>query len=304
MVEMEQIQLKASGLQFTAFQAGAAEDPVVLCLHGFPDSPTTCYRLQVEPLVAAGYRVIVPTLRGYEPSSQPEDGDYSLLTIADDVVGWLDDLGVQKAHAIGHDWGAVILYVVAARCPDRLWSAASLGIPPLARIPQAVRKVPYQLLRSWYMTFFQLPVLSDTAMAANDWALLRRLWKTWSPSYALADREWQQIRAQFAQPGVPRAALAYYRQNATPPLLLGLTSNAAMELFEIPATPMLILHGTQDGCMDARLFPHAVQASDFPAGVDCIPIDGAGHFLHVECPERVNAALLQHIRQHAQHKTG
>ncbi|MFT4595773.1 MAG: pimeloyl-ACP methyl ester carboxylesterase [Paracrocinitomix sp.] len=290
----DRLTLAASGLEFTAIESGEANNSVVLCLHGFPDSPHT-FRHQIDPLAAAGYRVIVPTLRGYEPSSQPDDGDLSLVALADDVVGWLDDLGIDRAHLVGHDWGAVITYVAAARHPDRILTATAMAVPPLARIPAAVRRVPRQLLRSWYISFFQLRGLSERALRVQDWWLLRRLWQNWSPAHSMTDSEWRQLRSQFEEPGVLTATLAYYRQNATAPILLGIRSTPAMKLTEI-AVPMLIINGTDDGCMDRRLFDAAIRPEDHPAGVRHVEIDDAGHFVHLERPELINELLLEHLR--------
>ena len=291
--ELDRTTLRASGLRFSAIEVGLKDDPAVLCLHGFPDSPST-FRHQFGPLAEAGYRVIAPTLRGYEPSSVPVDGDHSLVALADDVAGWLDDLGVDTAHLIGHDWGAAILDVAATRHPDRVRTVTTLAIPPLRRIPDAVRRVPRQLLRSWYMTFFQLPGVPERVLATDDWRLLRRLWRVWSPGYTLSEGDWSELRDRFEQPGVIDCALAYYRQNATPPILLGLRSTPAMEPAETPV-PVLIVHGSDDGCMDRRLFDHTIRAEDHPAGVRRVEVDGAGHFVHLERPDVVNPELVDHL---------
>lgn len=287
------LSLTVSGLEFTALDAGEPSDPVVICLHGFPDSRNT-FRHQIEPLVAASHRVVVPTLRGYEPSSQPADGDYSLIALADDVIGWLDQIGVERAHLVGHDWGAAIVYVTAALHPERIITATAMAVPPLARIPAAVRRVPRQLLRSWYMTFFQLRGLSDRALRGREWWLLQRFWRTWSPGYRMSDDEWEQLRVQFERPGVVQAALAYYRQNATPPILLGLRSTPAMRLTEV-AVPTLVVNGIDDGCMDPRLFHASIRLDDYPAGVRHVDVSGAGHFVHLERPDLVNELILEHL---------
>ena len=292
-VERRKRTLEANGLEFSALEAGASDNPVVICLHGFPDAPET-FEPQIDPLVEAGYRVIVPTLRGYEPSSQPANGDYSLDALADDVVGWLDNLGVQNAHLVGHDWGAVVTYVAAARDPDRFRTVTALAIPPVARIPEAVRRVPKQLVLSWYMTFFQLRGVSEAALTRSDWWLLRRLWQRWSPGYTIAEAHRTALRNQFEQPGVLKGSLAYYRQNATPPIMLGMRRPAAMQLRKV-AVPTLIVHGAADGCMDRRMFNHSIQSSDFPAGVERVEVPGAGHFLHLERPAAVNTAVLNHL---------
>lgn len=292
-MEPQQSSISVGELEFTTIEAGPPDGETVMCLHGFPDAPSS-FRHQVPALVDAGYRVIVPTLRGYEPPSQPADGDYSLMALVGDVIGWLDARGLDRAHVVGHDWGAVIGYVAAANHPDRFHTLTTLAIPPLARIPDAVRRVPRQLQRSWYGTFFLLRGVSDRVLAANDWWLMRRLWATWSPGYELADDEWVALRRQFEAPGVVPASLAYYRQNAKPSEALGLKPSPALEKTVIDV-PTLVMHGALDGCMDRRLFAHAVLVDDFPAGVRVQELPDAGHFLHLERPEAVNDHLLGHL---------
>lgn len=285
--------LEANGLRFSALDAGEQNQSVVLCLHGFPDSPQT-FAPQIGPFVDAGHRVIVPTLRGYEPSSQPANGDYSLTTLADDVAGWLDHLDLPDVHLVGHDWGAAIAYTAAAKHPNRFRTVSALAVPPLPRIPSALLRVPKQLLLSWYMSFFQLRRVAEKAVSNRDWWLLRRLWRSWSPDYAMTESHWAALRSQFEQPGVLSASLAYYRQNATPPILLGLQRTEAMVLREV-SVPTLVMHGERDGCMSRRLFAHTVRTEDFTAGVERIEVPGAGHFLHLERSAAVNTALLRHF---------
>ncbi len=285
--------LRANGLEFSAVVSGPADGELVVCIHGFPDTPAT-FRHQLRALSDGGYRVVAPRIRGYESGSQPADGDYGLVTLADDVIGWIDDLGADRAHVVGHDWGAVIAYVVAARHPDRFRTATALAVPPLARIPDAVRRVPRQLARSWYMTWFQLGALAERSLRAGDWHLLRRFWRVWSPGYAMSPDEWSELLDTFERPGVAAGALAYYRQNATPPLLMGLRRTPAMTATTI-GVPTLIINGSDDGCMDRRLFAETVRTGDFPAGVDHVEVAGAGHFVHLERPGVVNETILGHL---------
>ncbi len=286
---IDTIVVEADDLAFTTRVAGPPDGEPVVLLHGFPDDPST-FDHQLTALAAAGYRAMAPTMRGYEPSSQPADGDHSLLALAGDVIGWLDHLGIDRAHLIGHDWGAAVVYVVAGHHGHRCRTITTLAIPPLARIPDAVRRVPRQLVLSWYMTFFQVPGVAERAIRARRWALLRWFWPRWSPGLGAPS----DLVATFEQPGVLASALAYYRQNATPPLLLGLTSNPAMENRPSSA-PTLIINGDRDGCMDPRLFDRAIVPGDFPAGLDHRVVADAGHFLHLEQPERVNALLLDRL---------
>jgi pimeloyl-ACP methyl ester carboxylesterase len=283
------ITLQANGLRFSALSQG--EGPVVLCLHGFPDHARS-FRHQLPALADAGYRAIAPTMRGYEPSSQPADGDYHIVRMAEDVVGWLDDLGCERAHLVGHDWGAVIAYAAAALAPERLHSLTTLAIAhPLRVGEEGLRKLPSQLRNSWYMLFFQLRGLADWAVEARGWALIQKLWRDWSPGWELPAEEWAQLVATFEQPGVKKAALAYYR------LMAGRSSPAAQRTRELLSGPFpvrtLALTGALDGCMDTRMHDLVMHGADFPRGLDVVRVEGAGHFLHQEKPAEVNRILLE-----------
>ena len=291
--------LTRGALSFTAhtwgFDANASGD-IVLCLHGFPDNPHTFHK-QAPALCAAGYRVIAPTMRGYEPSSQPPDGDYTLGALARDTIAWAKSLTDAPVHLLGHDWGAAVTYLAGALAPERFLSLATIAVPHVARLPTAARKVPIQFLRSWYMTFFQLRGLAEWSLETGDWWLMRRLWRQWSPQYTPTTDEWAQRMATFSAPGVNRAMLSYYRQNASPRAMLGLSRTEASTLTTVPLSTLAIT-GSDDRCIDTRLYEHLFHPHDFPAGFRIERIHGAGHFAHLEEPEAINTLLLSWFAQH------
>ncbi|CAN0589496.1 unnamed protein product, partial [Ectocarpus sp. 12 AP-2014] len=118
--------------EFSVSAIGAGNGPLVLLLHGFPDHAQT-WREQISFLAAYGYRALAVTLRGYEPQSIPEDGDFSEETLGRDVLNVLDALGVQRAHLVGHDWGAAIAYRAANLSPDRFLSLTTMAVPHSGR---------------------------------------------------------------------------------------------------------------------------------------------------------------------------
>jgi pimeloyl-ACP methyl ester carboxylesterase len=280
--------LEWAGLRTTA--AAAGEGPLVLLLHGFPDTRET-WRHQVPALAAAGFRVVAPALRGYEPTSQPRDGDYSVATLARDVLAWMDALGADRAAIVGHDWGAAVAWAVAALAPGRVERVAALAVPPLRRAQRMVMHQPSSLLPLWYMLFFQARGLSERALLARDGALVRWLWSRWSPGYTADPSHLRAVVDALAQPGVAKAALSYYRALANP------TSPRGRESWRLltakTPVPALAIAGADDGCLRADLLRRGTDLRDFPAGVRTVTIESAGHFMHLERPAVVHEILSQ-----------
>ncbi len=288
---MERITLHHGPLRFGALSAGAEDAPLVLCLHGFPDDARS-FRHQLPALAEAGYRAVAPMLRGYEPGSQPVDGDYGLAALAADVFAWIDGLSQEPVHLVGHDWGAAVTYVAGATRPERFRSLTTVAVPHAARLTEGIRRVPRQLRRSWYMSFFQLRGIAEWALERDDWALVRRLWRDWSPGFHLPEEEWASLRRTFEAPGVKGAMLAYYRQNASPTVLLGWRRTPAMSLTRIRVRTLAVT-GAEDGCMDTRLHDHVFHDEDFPAGLRVERMPGVGHFAHQEDPKTFHSLLLE-----------
>jgi pimeloyl-ACP methyl ester carboxylesterase len=285
--------LHANGLKFSALEMGEGPE-VVLCLHGFPDHARS-FREQLPVLAEAGYRVLVPTLRGYEPSSQPREGGYHLVQLAEDVLGWMDGLGVRKAHLVGHDWGALMGYTVTALAPERFHSLVTLAVPHPRDAVASLFTDPKQLRNSWYSFFFQLRVVSDVALRWNDFQFIEKLWRDWSPGWTWPAEEMEALKRTFRQPGVARAALGYYRDFFR---LWSPTNWRTQKILSAPVgVPTLALTGERDGCIDTRGFERMKPAT-FARGLRVDRIANAGHFLHQEKPAEVNQLLLEWFGQH------
>ena len=286
--------LKSGDLKFTAVEQG--EGPLVLCLHGFPD----CYhsfRHQLPFLAEHGYRAVSVSLRGYEPRSQPSNGDYSLESIAGDVIAFIDQLGAEKAHLIGHDWGAAITYTAGAAAPERFHSLATMAVPHSGRFVNEAFFKPKQALLSWYMLFFQLRGIADYTVRHNDFAFIRWLWKTWSPNWHIEETALSEVINTLKRPGVQRGALAYYREALSPKQLPLTPARRAANAYPVPV-PTLALTGRDDGCIDCNTFQALCRETDFPNGLEVRVVENAGHFLHQEQPDAVNDLLLAWLKQH------
>ncbi len=284
--------LQHEGLRFSAhhYRTEQEDAPWVVCLHGFPDNVST-FRLQIEPLLAAGFQLLVPVMRGYETTSIPENNDFSASALAGDLIAWLDRLSAEQVHLVGHDWGGAVGYLAAAKYPERFKSLTTIAIPNPRRFIEAVRAVPMQGVNSLYMLFNQIPLVSDYLAQRNDFWFLRMLWQRWAPGFRLSQADWQTLRIAFRQPGVIKAMLSYYRQNVSPAQLAGIRPSLlnSDEKIEIPT---LAIAGNEDGCFDLRAFDVAMRAEDFPAGLTLKVIEGAGHFPHREKPEIFNPLLV------------
>lgn len=269
---MKQIEL--GDLTFAVQDEG--DGPAVLLLHGFPDSHVL-WRNQVPALVAAGYRVIAPDLRGFGDSSKPVGVEhYGILKLVGDVLGILDSLGVQRAHVVGHDWGAALSWVTAAFAPDRVdhLTALSVGHP----LAFAGAGFP-QREKSWYMLFFQFEDIAEQWLSANDFANLG----TWS-----SHPEMEQVAANLSRPGALTAALGVYRANVHPRSWI-----APPKVFPQIQSPTMGVWSSGDfalteaGMTGSRPFVDGSWRYE--------RMDGVGHWMQIEAPDRLTALLLDFL---------
>jgi pimeloyl-ACP methyl ester carboxylesterase len=255
---------------FSCFSHG--EGPLVLFLHGFPDSPHAFVPVMER---VTGYRCVAPFLRGYAPSVL--EGPYDIDTLAADVRALGDALSPSAPYAIvGHDWGAMIGYLAAG---PRTSALVTMSVPHPSSFARALLVDPAQLRRSWYMAFFQTP-FAERIVKRDDFAFIDRLFRAWSPSLTADTRNMKDA----LRPGFP-AALEYYR--AMPRHL--------RRRWPRIATPTLYMVGRQDGCIGADVGRDQHRYFDGPFAREIV--EGAGHFLQWEKPELIAdrvASFLTH----------
>jgi pimeloyl-ACP methyl ester carboxylesterase len=271
--DVKTLQVRDVKLAYLSCGAG----PLVLCIHGFPDTAHS-FEPVMQRLAQAGYRAVAPFLRGYAPSSLAPDGDYRLTTIADDLVALIDALGASRAFLVGHDWGAAASYAAAARAPERIAAIVTAAVPHLRRF--LLRPTLRQLIRSRYMGYFQIPRIPEARIVQDDFAWLRALIRRWSPRWGFTEADLAPVLATLSQPANCSAALAYYR--ALPKALAD--RHAWKLIFDPLPVPAKVICGADDGCIGAEMFED--QAQYFGAGYELVRIEGAGHFMHCEQPLR------------------
>lgn len=272
---MSELFVEANGLRF--FVQDEAEGDAVLLLHGFPDTHAM-WRNQVAALTEAGYRCVVPDLRGRGASDKPHNvEDYFAPLLIADATGILDALGIEQAHVVGHDWGAALAWFMAMFVPDRIrtMTAISVGHPASWSWPSEEQRK-----RSWYMPFFHLPI-AERALPHDGWRLLRE-WTRDHPETA------SHIEA-LTPNGALVAGLNWYRAIAVG----GWFSDP---IPWPPVTcPALGIIGDDDHLLTVE---QMAASNEHAAGPwRCEVIDGGGHWLPLDEPERINELVLEGTRQ-------
>ena len=264
---MQRRTFETSGGTYHALEVGDGLK-CVLFMHGFPDFPDTA-RPFLEHLAARGFRVLAPWMPGYAPS--PTTGSMGRERVTRDLLALVDAWSPDApVDLVGHDWGAVMTYVLCATTPDRIRRAVAMSVPHPRTFLRQVR-TPAQLLMSWYMMLFQLPG-AGRLVAARDFALIDRLWRDWSPGFRLPDDERRQLKACLAE-SMP-APIRWYRAAAR--------DTQGVRLFQKPiTTPLLYLHGANDGCIHP---PTVDDSNRFAGDYQHQILPSLGHFLHLEDP--------------------
>ncbi|WP_375484944.1 alpha/beta fold hydrolase [uncultured Jatrophihabitans sp.] len=271
-----------NGITLSVTLEGPDEGPPVLLLHGFPDS-ARLWRHQVPALAGAGYRVIAPDLRGYGESSRPtEVGAYRMRTLIGDVTGLLDDLGVERAALVSHDWGAGLAWATAMFAPDRVSSLTALSVGhPSTRAHAGWRQAEL----SWYMLWFLLPGVAESVLPQDDWSFLRR-WGWRDPSDGTdAHRQIDDL----ARPGALTAALNWYRANIDPKTF-GMTPTDTLPHVTCPT---MGVWSSADPFLTEEQMSESSRFVDGPWRYE--RVDGVDHWLPVRAPGVITELLLDFL---------
>ena len=264
------------GIELAVLDEG--EGQPVLFLHGFPDS-SKLWRNQVPALVGAGFRVIAPDLRGFGESDRPEGVEhYAISRSVADVLAVLDALEVERTHVVGHDWGAGLAWVLAAYVPERIdrLVVLSVGHPNVMQRPSIEQREKF-----WYQLLFQFEGVAEELLQRDDWRLFREL------SQGQGDRE--HALPGLSRPGALTAALNWYRANGAP-------EQELEPRRPVPAVgaPTLGIWSSGDRYLVEQGMLDSAEHVTGPWRYE--RIDGAGHWLQLDAPQRLNELLLEFLR--------
>jgi pimeloyl-ACP methyl ester carboxylesterase len=275
-VEITQRFVDANGLRFGILEAGTG--PLVLLLHGFPDTAHTWDRAMTA-IASEGYRCVAPFMRGYHPTAIPGDAAYDTDTLAKDVIALIEALGGEKAIVVGHDWGASASYGAAALAPERVKMLVVFAVPH----PRAMKPTPGLV---WNLRhFFTLRRKSAaTKIVAKDCALVDELVRRWSPSWKdVPAGETARVKAAFREPGCAEAAVSYYR----------FISTRMPSSHMLPITVPTVAFAGENDIIPPRAYEKARKC--FTGSYEVVQVPG-GHFMHRQHPDHVIGELVRVIK--------
>src|SRR5271166_2356888 len=287
--------VRTATLEIAYEESGPTEGPAVVLLHGFPDD-VRAYDGVAPPLAEAGWRVLVPYLRGYGPTRfldprTPRSGQQAAL--GRDLLDFLDALGLERAAFAGYDWGGRAACIVAALWPERAICLVSIGgynIQNIARSSEPA--APDREHRLWYQWYFHTE-RGRAGLEANRRAFCRLLWQLWSPNWRFDDATFERTAASFDNPDFVAVVIQSYRHR------YGLApGDPSVEEIEqrlagrpLISVPTIVLHGACDGVSAPESSQGHARFFSGPYQRRVIPV--AGHFLPEEAPAAVVEAVME-----------
>ena len=275
------VEVRSGDLTFPVRVDGPDDGETVILLHGFPET-SAAWSPCLGRLAAAGFRALAPDQRGYAATARPRGvGHYHLARLVDDVLRVADELGARRFHLVGHDWGGMVAWALAAWHPERLHSLTSVSTPhPRAMASSLVRST--QLGRSWYIGFFQLPQVPERVLTAANGALLRRVLRSSGLPGAHADA----YTDAMLQPGALTAAISWYR---------ALRPRSSLGVGRI-TVPTLYVWSTGDVALGRVAAEATGDHVDPPYRFEVLK--GASHWIPETRPDELTALLLDQLAAH------
>ncbi len=285
MPPVETLFFQNASVRLHSVAAGPKDGPVVVLLHGFPEFWYGWHK-QIEPLAAAGFRVIVPDQRGYNLSSKPSGvASYALTELVSDVMAIANQLGQPKIFLAGHDWGAAVAWSAALLHPQRVAKLVVINVPHPSVMRKFLSTHIRQLLRSWYMFFFQLPWLPEALFSAFNYRIGARSLVRSSRPGTFSPEDLAQYRAAWSQPGALTGMVNWYRA------LFRFRTKFPDRTLHIPTR---ILWGQRDAFLLSEMAQESLRYCD---NAELFTFADATHWLQHEEHARVSKLLIDFFRR-------
>ena len=266
-------------------------DRLVILLHGFPE----CWYSWRHQLMALGERfhVVAPDLRGYNLSDKPPRvEDYRMERLVDDVTGLVRHFGARQAAIVGHDWGAAVAWAVAQKYPEYVWKLAAMQVPPARAWAENITL--RQLLRSWYIFFFQLPMIPEWWISRADFAGLERMFRRTARPGTFTTADLAIFKSAMREPNALTSSINYYRANFGS-LFSRRRKPSEGERDGRVRAPTLFIYGERD----FAIVPETVRNvdADVSGPFRELRIAASNHWVQQEFPAEVNAALSSFLEE-------
>ena len=267
-------------------------DRLVILLHGFPE----CWYSWRHQLMALGERfhVVAPDMRGYNLSDKPAHvEDYRIERLADDVTGLIRHFGARQASIVGHDWGAAAGWAVAEKHPEYVSKLAAMQVPPARAWAENITLK--QLLRSWYIFFFQLPLIPEWWISRADFAGLERTFRETSRPGTFTATDLAILKSAMREPGALTASINYYRANLRRLFWRRREATGGEAPDGRIRVPTLFIYGARD----FAIVPETVRGIEkyIDAPFREVRIEASNHWVQQEFPAEVNAALSEFLEE-------
>lgn len=282
--DLEHAILSVNGIKLHVVFAGPPNGKPVLLLHGFPEFWRGWIK-QIAPLADVGWRVIVPDQRGYNLSEAPKSvSAYSMEHLMGDVVGLLDHLAIERVSLVGHDWGAAVAWSTALRHPERIKKLAILNVPHPAVMARFLSRSPRQMLKSWYIAFFQIPRLADWLLAWRDFAGALAMLKSSGKPTTFSPQDLEEYCRAYQNSGGLTGMINWYR---------ALARYRPSQPAEIRLKmPVLILWGEKDIALSKAMAQASLELCDQGK---LIYFPQATHWVQHDEAEAVNRHLIEFL---------
>lgn len=278
--------IKVNGINLHVVTAGPEDGPLVLLLHGFPEF-WYGWKNQIDPLVKAGYRVLVPDQRGYNLSDKPKRvGDYTINKLRDDMVELIKSQDHKKAIIIGHDWGGIVSWHLASTRPEYVSKLIPINAPHPAVISQVIKNYPLQLLLSSYVFFFQFPLLPEKIFQVDRFRFLKQAFYWTSRKNTFSNEDMDHYEEAWAQPQTLTSMLNWYR---------AMQQGSFSQVVDRPITvPVRMIWGRGDQFLSIE---SAKQSLQLCLDGNMALIEEATHWVTHEYPETVNRLIIRFLQE-------
>lgn len=272
-----------NGIQLHVIEDGPEDGEIIMFLHGFPEFWYS-WKKQIPWFAGKGYKVIVPDQRGYNLSDKPKGiKEYTMTKLKADIVGLIKFYGRRKVYLVAHDWGAIVAWYVAAEYPDLLHKLVVINIPHPDIIKKTLRTDFFQMLRSSYAFFAQIPWLPEQIIKLSNYSILTRAMVASAKEGTFSNDDLETYKTSWQQPHNLTSMLNWYR-----------TARYNREsIAEKIQVPTLMIWGKKEKFLLEKM---AKESLPLCKKGQLYFMDDATHWLHHEKPEEVNTVIEEFLK--------